>query len=64
MWEVGKGCSETKRWYWFTNSNMARPGKYDHIVPLSYKTTTNKTIFNLVINFLVVQCMLNSLLEE
>ena len=33
------------------NSNMVKPGKYDHNIHLFYNITIYTTIFNLVINF-------------
>ena len=52
VWEVGKGCSERKKWYWFMNSNMAKPVKYDNNTHLFYNITST-TIYDLFINFLV-----------
>ena len=43
------------------NSNMAKPGKYDHNIHLFYNITT---IFNLVMNLLVGWWMQNSLLDK
>ena len=63
MWEVGKGCSESKKWYWFMNSNMVKPGIYDHSIHFLI-TLQYTTIFNLVINFLVGWWILNSLLDK
>ena len=46
------------------NSNMVKPGKYDHNIHLFYNIATYTTIFNLVINFLLGRGVSNSLLDE
>ena len=51
VWEVGKGCSDSRKWYCFVNSNMVKPGKYDHNIHVFYNITTYTIIFDLVINF-------------
>ena len=40
IWQVGKGSFERKKWYWFMNSSMVKPGKYDHKVHLFYQCQT------------------------
>ena len=49
MWELGKGCSERKK--------VTVVYEYDHNTHLFYKIATYRTIFNLVINFLVGLCV-------
>ena len=49
VWELGKGCSERKK--------VTLVYEYDHNTHLFYKIATYRTIFNLVINFLVGLCV-------
>ena len=56
-WE--KVVLREKKWYWLTNLNMVKPGKYDHKIYLFYNITTYTTIFNLV-----GWCMWNNILDE